>query len=274
LASINFITCHDGLTLHDLVSYNQKHNEANGEDNRDGDDHNRSWNCGVEGPTSDPHVLQLREQQMRNLFTTLLMSQGVPMIRAGDETGHSQLGNNNAYCQDNEISWLSWQLNAPARQRLKFVQRLVRLRERLIRHRFFVRFVWDLSSAPADVRWIRQNGIPMSEADWHDGQTQVGVLLTRRETAALAAHDEVSGHDVFLVFNAHHEPLVVRLPVPPERHLWRVTLDTSDPRRRSARCKSGQYVVAPRSSCIFVSAPAGFLARRLLLRNREQAGFR
>jgi isoamylase len=264
LTSINFITCHDGFTLQDLVSYNQKHNEANGEQNQDGDDHNRSWNCGTEGPTTDPHVLELRERQVRNLLTTLLMSQGVPMIRAGDEIGHSQLGNNNAYCHDNQLSWLSWQLDGSARQRLKFVQRLVRLRQRLIRHEFFVRFVWDLSSTPADVRWIRRDGGPMSEADWHDGKTQVGVLLRRRETAALAATEEVGGQDVFLVFNAHHEPLVVHLPGPPERRFWRITLDSSNPRRRSARCKSGQYVVSARTSCVFASASSGQILRRLL----------
>ncbi len=253
LASIDFVTCHDGFSLQDLVSYNHKHNDANGEENRDGDEHNRSWNCGVEGATTDDEVVRLRDLQVRNILTTLLVSQGVPMIRAGDELGHTQLGNNNAYCQDNEVSWLNWQIDTSARQRLKFVRRLIRFREELIRREVFVRYSWDLSTAPADVHWLRRDGQPMSDADWHDGKPQVGVLLSRRTAAEIPASEDTDERNIFLVFNAHHEPLVVELPERPRQHAWRVSIDTSKPQHRAAHCRNNQYVVAARSSCIFVS---------------------
>jgi len=140
-ASINFVTAHDGFTLEDLVSYNEKHNEANGEDNRDGDSNNRSWNCGVEGPTDDPDVFALRAQQKRNLLATLFLSQGVPMLLAGDELGRTQRGNNNAYCQDNELSWIDWSLRAKNEELITFLQRLAQIRQRhplLHRRSFFL----------------------------------------------------------------------------------------------------------------------------------------
>ncbi len=267
LASVNFITCHDGFSLQDLVSYNQKHNEANGEDNRDGDDHNRSWNCGIEGPTNNREILELRQRQVRNLFTTLLMSQGVPLIRAGDEFGHTQHGNNNAYCQDSELSWLNWELTPDQQQQLDFVCRLMQRRTDLIRRNFFVRFVWDLAEAPAKVHWIRQDGQQMSEQDWHDGKTQVGVLLTRRNSKS-AASRAASGQDVFLVFNAHHEPLVVQLPDQPEGYVWRVTLDTHHPQLRPSLCFQPQYVVEARAISMFVSVKPTSLDRVVQLMRR------
>jgi glycogen operon protein len=250
LASINFVTCHDGFSLRDLVSYNQKHNEANGEGNRDGDDHNRSWNCGAEGATGDRKILDLREQQVRNFLTTLLLSQGVPMIRAGDEIGHSQQGNNNAYCQDNELNWLAWQAQTVARQRIQFLRRLIRFRRELVNRRLFIRYIWDLSLPPADVKWIRQDGLTMAEEDWHNGRCQVGVLLSRQSHRN--PEQEVDDLAVFLAFNAYHEPLVIRLPQLSVPRRWKRMLDTRLPRSRPRHCQDGQYIVAARSSCIFV----------------------
>ena len=161
-ASINFITAHDGFTLHDLVSYNEKHNEANGEDNRDGESHNRSWNCGVEGPTDDPAIKALRERQKRNFLATLFFSQGVPMLLAGDEMGRTQLGNNNAYCQDNEVSWVHWDLGPEARQLLEFTQRIIALRNAhpLFRRRTFFRgrAVRDPEVKDIDLAHARRQG--------------------------------------------------------------------------------------------------------------------
>src|SRR5262249_31001769 len=159
--SVNFITAHDGFTLNDLVSYNDKHNEANGEDNRDGTDNNLSWNCGAEGPTDDPAIIALRQRQMRNLLATLLLSQGTPMILAGDEFGHTQRGNNNAYCQDNEISWLEWDaLNEAGQAQTAFVRRLSMLRQAfpILRRGRFLTAEWNEELQVKDVTWINASG--------------------------------------------------------------------------------------------------------------------
>ncbi|MGH6630036.1 MAG: glycogen debranching protein GlgX, partial [Burkholderiales bacterium] len=164
-ASINFITAHDGFTLNDLVSYNEKHNEANGDENRDGHDHNLSWNCGVEGPTGDPAILALRARQQRNLLATLLLSQGVPMLQAGDEIGRTQQGNNNAYCQDNEISWLDWELDEPRRRLLDFTRYLIRLfhEHPVLRRRKFFQGRRIRGSEIRDLVWFRADGQEMTE---------------------------------------------------------------------------------------------------------------
>jgi glycogen operon protein len=269
LASINFITCHDGFTLQDLVSYNRKQNEANGENGQDGDDHNRSWNCGAEGVTSDPAILELRERQVRNFFTTLFLSQGTPMIRAGDELGQSQLGNNNVYGQDNVLSWMSWDLAESQQERLKFVRRLTRLRKDLIERNFFIRFVWDLSLPTADVHWIRHDGQRMLDQDWHDGKTQVGVLFTNLQSPRHLTPIAHAG-DIFLVFNSYHEPLVAHLPDHVERHLWRLRVDTFRPEHRQTFCRAGQFVVEPRSVCVFELSEPKWLDRvRLAIEQRS-----
>ncbi len=190
LASVNYVTCHDGFTLRDLVSYADKHNEANQEDNRDGAYDNASANYGVEGPTDDPAVRTLRARQQRNLLATLLLSQGVPMLLGGDEIGRTQQGNNNTYCQDNEISWVDWQLDGEARALLAFVRALVALvyREPLLRRAgFFTGTPVDDRGTP-DVRWLAPNGAEMTEADWHDGGRRTfGVCLAGAASAAPAA---------------------------------------------------------------------------------------
>src|ERR687898_572297 len=172
--SINFVTCHDGFTLNDLVSYNDKHNEANGEENRDGESHNRSWNCGVEGPTDDPAVNALRLRQKRNFLATLFLSQGVPMLLAGDEFGRTQLGNNNAYCQDNEISWLDWKLDRPRRELLQFTRFLIRFRDEhpVLRRRHFFQGRRIRGSEVKDLAWFRPDGKEMSDEDWNNAEAR------------------------------------------------------------------------------------------------------
>src|SRR5215475_932749 len=168
VASVNFVTCHDGFTLADLVSYDRKHNEANGDANRDGTDDNRSWNCGAEGPTDNPDVLAVRARQQRNMLATLLLSQGVPMLLGGDELGRTQRGNNNAYCQDNELSWFDWTLDERRRALLDFTRRLIELRRKhaVLRHRRFLMgdFIWD--SQFKDLAWLRPDGSEMAPEDW------------------------------------------------------------------------------------------------------------
>ncbi len=173
-ASINFVTCHDGFTLEDLVSYENKHNEANLEDNRDGSDHNLSWNCGVEGPSDDLDINRLRAKQKRNFLATLLLSQGVPMLLAGDEFGRSQRGNNNAYCQDNEVSWIDWRLSEANADLLEFVKLLIAIRKEhpMFRRRHFFQGRRDKKSGLKDIIWLNSDGEEMGDEDWHDGQAR------------------------------------------------------------------------------------------------------
>ncbi len=210
-ASINFITAHDGFTLRDLVSYNEKHNEANGEGNRDGSDDNRSWNCGVEGPTDDPAVLALRARQQRNFIATLLLSQGVPMLVGGDEAGRTQDGNNNAWCQDNELSWLDWE-NVDG-ELLEFTRKLIRFREAhpvCRRTRFFT----GTGAHLPDVWWMRPDGRRMTRRDWDDGLIPaIGVFLNGDELGSDTAQGGPLRDDSFLMlFNAHFEQVEFRLP--------------------------------------------------------------
>ncbi len=207
-ASINLVTAHDGFTLRDLVSYNDKHNEANKEDNRDGESHNRSWNCGAEGPTDRQDVNELRKRQQRNFLATLLLSQGVPMLVAGDELGRTQKGNNNAYCQDNELSWLDW-VQAD-HELLAFTQLVINLRKQhptFRRRRFFEgRPIWG---AESDIKWLMPSGAEMSESDWHNGFAKsFQVFLNGHAIASVGSHgDRILDDDFTLLFNAHHEPL-------------------------------------------------------------------
>jgi glycogen operon protein len=224
-ASVNFITAHDGFTLHDLVSYNEKHNEANGEDGADGTTDNRSWNCGVEGPTDDPSVLALRARQERNFLATLLLSQGVPMLLGGDEWGRSQGGNNNAWCQDNELSWFQW--DRADGELLAFVRRLIELRRA---HPVFRRtkFFEGKGEVLPDVWWMRPDGRRMTRRDWDNLESRaIGVFLNGDELQAENAYgEEVRDESFLILFNAHFEPVPFRLPARRFGTRWELVLST------------------------------------------------
>jgi glycogen operon protein len=230
LASINFVTCHDGFTLHDMVAYNDKHNEANGEDNRDGESHNRSWNCGVEGDTDDPAVLELRGRQMRNFIATLLLSQGVPMISHGDEFARTQRGNNNAYCQDNELAWVEWPEDDP--DLLRFTRAMVWLRKDhpvLRRRRFFHgRPVQGTYDELSDIAWFTPEGAEMTQRDWNSARASaLTVFLNGNAISEPGTRGERIADDSFLLmFNAAPKPLDFVVPVDHGRQ-WEVVVDTS-----------------------------------------------
>ena len=215
-ASINFITAHDGFTLEDLVSYNDKHNEANLEDNRDGNNHNLSWNCGVEGPTDDPAIKALRERQKRNMLATLLLSQGVPMLLAGDELGRTQGGNNNAYCQDNSISWIDWSLNDDRRKLLEFVRRMVHIRRThpVFRRRHFFQGRPLHGGDIKDIAWIKPDGAEMTAEEWNqDFARCLGVYLAGGALHEVGARGRrVTDDDFVVLFNAHHDEVPFTLP--------------------------------------------------------------
>ena len=253
VASVNFITCHDGFTLHDLVSYDHKHNEANGEDNRDGSDDNRSWNCGAEGPTRRRTVVALRERQKRNFLTTLFLSQGVPMLLAGDEMGRTQQGNNNAYCQDNEVSWVHWQgvgaaltagrsasrprsaAQARSRELLNFVRVLIQFRADhpvFRRRRFFHgKAVRGVRHQLGDIAWFTPAGNEMTDADWETGSAKsLTVFLNGDEISELGRRGESIRDDSFLLlFNVGELDLEFALPPPHYGVLWTKVLDTAVP---------------------------------------------
>jgi glycogen operon protein len=261
VASINFVTAHDGFTLTDLVSYNERHNEANLEDNRDGESHNRSWNCGVEGPTDDPAVLELRARQRRNFLTTLFLSQGVPMLLSGDELGRTQGGNNNAYCQDNELSWLDW--SAVDADLLDFTRRLIDLRRS---HPVFHRRRW-FDGRPLvdgdhgtirDIGWFRPDGNQMTHDDWNVGFARtIGVALSGELIPSPGPRGErISDDDFFCVFNAHDQRLDVRLPEALHDGRWVVEIDTYDPGRDLPPVKPGDtFAVEGRASLILRRTP-------------------
>jgi glycogen operon protein len=232
VASINFIVAHDGFTLRDLVSYNDKHNDANGEDNNDGESHNRSWNCGVEGPTDDPEITALRQQQERNFLATLLVSQGVPMICHGDELGRTQGGNNNGYCQDNEITWVDWE-NAD-QELVDFASRVSALRAEhpvFRRRRFFNgRPVRQRGSAGVpDISWFRPDGSEMSDEDWDTGfGKSVAVYLNGNGIPDLDPRGQRVTDDSFVVcFNGHHGPIEFTLPPEEFGAAWVPVIDTA-----------------------------------------------
>jgi isoamylase len=230
-ASINFVTAHDGFTLQDLVSYNEKHNEANGENNRDGNNDNRSWNCGAEGPTDDANIQALRAKQKRNFIATLLLSQGVPMVYAGDAIGHTQMGNNNAYCQDNPISWLGWVLQPEDRNLLAFVQRMINLRKRhpVFRRRRFFQGRPIKGANVKDVLWLNPKGSEMSEDEWRDPSVCcLGMFLAGQGLEETDERGRKVGDENFLVLlNAHHEDVVFTLPAFHPGFRWGAWMDTS-----------------------------------------------
>ncbi len=231
-ASINFVTAHDGFTLNDLVSYNQKHNEANLEDNRDGTDDNRSWNHGVEGETDDPAILELRARQRRNFLTTLLLSQGTPMLLGGDEFGRTQHGNNNAWCHDDELSWYSWE-DTPERRALRdFTRRLITLRREhpVFRRQTFLLGKQVKGSGLADVWWFRSDGRKMTRANWQGEERLLGMFLNGREITAPGRFGEDIEDDSFIVlFNADGEDCVFVLPRRRFGARWTLELSTADP---------------------------------------------
>ncbi|NNJ10258.1 glycogen debranching protein GlgX [Chloroflexales bacterium ZM16-3] len=250
--SINFITAHDGFTMRDLVSYNEKHNEDNGEGNRDGDNHNNSWNCGVEGPTDDPEIREIRLRQIRNLLATLLLSQGTPMLLAGDERGRTQQGNNNAYCQDNPISWLDWSPNAEAEGLLSFTRMLIALRKShpILRRRGFFTGRLSPGGAEYDVEWLSPDGQEVDPSLWNSPDLRcIGLLLNGKVMRETDEQGHPVRDDVLLaLFNAGHEPVPFILPDWPDDPVWEVLIDTADPEGNGERAPSSEiYELQPRS---------------------------
>ncbi len=260
IASINFVTAHDGFTLRDLVSYNEKHNEANGEDGRDGESHNRSWNCGVEGPSDDPEVQALRLRQQRNFLTTLLLSQGVPMIAHGDEIGRTQQGNNNVYCQDNELSWVNWQLEDSQKELFAFTAALTTLRREhavFRRRRFFAGSAQHGGqSEMGDIAWFQPSGEPMSESHWSVGEATVSVFLNGR---AIPTPDNrgrrVVDDDFLVLFNADHEERTFRLPGQEWGEHWLVEVDTGVSAVDPGWHEPGSEISAKPRSVILLRSP-------------------
>ncbi|HZY86885.1 MAG TPA: glycogen debranching protein GlgX [Gemmataceae bacterium] len=255
-ASINFVTCHDGFTLEDLVSYNDKHNEANGEGNKDGANDNNSWNCGVEGPTDGPAIKALRARQKRNLMATLILSEGVAMICGGDELGHTQKGNNNAYCQDNELTWLNWELNDEQRAFLEFVQRVVRVwKEQPVfqrRHFFLGRSI--RGTDVKDISWLEPSGEEMTDDAWSTGFVKcLGVRLAGDLIGDVDERGEpIVGDTLLLLLNAHHEPIPFTLPTHKEGQRWERLVDTAEAANEPAILKGGEkFDLQGRSLAVF-----------------------
>jgi pullulanase/glycogen debranching enzyme len=249
-ASVNFITAHDGFTLNDLVSYNERHNEANQEGNRDGHSDNRSWNCGAEGPTEDPGINALRERQIRNLLATLLLAQGTPMLLAGDELGRTQGGNNNSYCQDNEISWLDWSVGERGQNLLRFVKRLIRLRHTypILRRNRFLTGEYNPELEVKDVTWINATGAEMQEENWRDAATRCFGMLMDGRAQSTGIRQRGKDATLLLVLNAHHDVVKFTLPACPGGAHWSLLLDSNRPAAPPARFSSGSvYEVTARS---------------------------
>jgi len=259
-ASINFITAHDGFTLHDLVSYNEKHNDENGENNQDGESHNRSWNCGAEGITGDETIVALRQKQKRNFLTTLFLSQGVPMLVAGDELGRTQQGNNNAYCQDNEISWINWQ-NAD-RNMLHFTQKLTHFQNA---HPVFCRRRWFKGrpiqgSGVEDIAWFLPNGSSMTEENWReDFAKTLGVFLNGKALKAEGPRGEhLIDNSFYIVFNAYDNELPYVLPSEEFGTAWTKVIDTHEgfiDEEGNQNFLPGEIITVPGRSVIVLKEP-------------------
>ncbi len=254
-ASINFITAHDGFTLADLVSYNNKHNEANAEHNADGENHNLSWNCGAEGPTSDRRILELRARQRRNLMATLMLSVGVPMISGGDEIGRTQGGNNNAYCQDNEISWTAWDLDAERRDFLDFTRRLIQIWKDhpVLRRRKFFQGRRIRGADVSDIAWLDPTGREMTDDTW--SSPDVRCLGVRLNGDAIDEVDErggrISSDTLLLLLNADEHSVAFTLPATSAEERWETLIDTADPWAPSRRLRAGgRYELLGRSMAV------------------------
>ena len=258
VASVNFITAHDGFTMNDLVSYNEKHNEANGEGNRDGESNNRSWNCGVEGPTNIPDVNDLRQRQMRNMFATLLFSQGIPMICGGDEVARTQQGNNNAYCQDNEISWTNWHLDKGRKELLAFVSKLIHLRldhPVLHRRRFFTgRGPGDDSNMIPQVEWFDHTGSIMDMDDWQNTHAfSMMIYLNGSDIPEVDWYgNRMVDNDFILIFNAHYEPIMFTLPDERYGRKWQLVVDTHNPDGPELSYEAGFMITAQSRSFLML----------------------
>ena len=258
VASVNFITAHDGFTMNDLVSYNEKHNEANGEGNRDGESNNRSWNCGVEGPTNIPDVNDLRQRQMRNMFATLLFSQGIPMICGGDEVARTQQGNNNAYCQDNEISWTNWHLDKGRKELLAFVSKLIHLRldhPVLHRRRFFTgREPGDDSNTIPQVEWFDHTGSIMDMDDWQNTHAfSMMIYLNGSDIPEVDWYgNRMVDNDFILIFNAHYEPIMFTLPDERYGRKWQLVVDTHNPDGPELSYEAGFMITAQSRSFLML----------------------
>jgi glycogen operon protein len=253
---VNFVTCHDGFTLNDLVSYDHKHNEANKEDNRDGASDNISWNCGAEGSSDDVAINELRERKKRSFLATLMFSQGVPMLLAGDEISHTQQGNNNAYCQDNELTWLNWNLDERRQALLDFTQRLVEIRAEqpvLQRRRYFHGSALEGESA-TDLAWLNVDGTEMAQDAWTNGFTKcLGLVLFGDSVDVDEYGGEISGDTLLIIFNGDHgEPIPFTLPELEERRPWERIIDTADPDADEEAFDAGHaYPVQPAALALF-----------------------
>jgi glycogen operon protein len=259
-ASINFVTCHDGFNLQDLVSYNEKHNEANGENNQDGANDNNSWNCGVEGASDDPGVNKLRAQQKRNFIATLILSQGVPMLLAGDELSHTQQGNNNTYCQDNELTWLNWQLDDEKREFLEFVKDVIRLRseEPVFQRRKFFQGRAIFGGDVADITWFEPSGKTMGEEAWSAGFNQCfGCVLAGDLVGDVDERGEpIVGDSILILMNAHYEAIPFTLPTRFKNQRWQRIIDTADPQAPEEEVPANEpYTLHGRSVAVLRSAP-------------------
>ena len=263
-ASVNFVTAHDGFTLDDLVSYNDKHNEANGEENRDGHSDNRSWNHGVEGPTDDSAIIDLRERQKRNLLATLLLAQGTPMLLGGDEFGRTQRGNNNGYCQDNEISWVNWDHGERALALTEFTRRLIELRRHypVLRQGRFLTARENGQLGIKDLIWLTATGEEMTAEQWHDPSAKcLGLLLDGRvQTSGIRQRG--SEATLLIIVNAHHEAIDFKLPEVPGGRDWLRLVDTElpdedDDPEDALKIEFGHtYEVTGRSLLLFLLRPA------------------
>ncbi|MBE7204609.1 MAG: glycogen debranching enzyme GlgX, partial [Parafilimonas terrae] len=259
-ASVNFLTAHDGFTLHDTVAYNDKHNEANGEGNRDGHSHNLSYNYGVEGPTDDPGIRAVRLRQMRNMLATLFLSRGTPMLLAGDEFARSQKGNNNAYCQDNEISWLDWGAIAEEERDLaEFTQRLIILRNALpiLSRGRFLTGRYDEEFGIQDVTWLRPDGSEMAPENWSDGEARAFAVRLDGRAQPTGVHRKGGDATLLLLFNAYHDLVTFNLPETVGGEAWTRLLDTNLPDSQDVESFGfGQpYEVTGRSLLMFVLKP-------------------
>jgi isoamylase len=263
-ASVNFITAHDGFTLSDLVSYNDKHNEANQEGNRDGHSDNRSWNHGAEGPTEDPAIVELRERQKRNFLATLLLSQGTPMLLAGDEFGRTQKGNNNGYCQDNEVSWVDWDHDEHAQRLTRFCRRLLAIRRRyvVLRRSRFLTAEWNEELGIKDSTWLDPSGKELNQEQWKDAKARCFGLLIDGRAQGSGIKQRGKEASLLLVFNAHHDVVLFSLPQVNDGGEWQRLVDTNlpdedeDPDEQPRFAFGHQYQVTGRSLLLFEFRPA------------------
>ena len=254
-ASVNFLTAHDGFTLNDIVTYNEKHNEANGEDNKDGNSDNRSWNCGVEGPTDDPEINKLRSRQIRNMLATLLLSQGTPMLLAGDEFGRTQCGNNNAYCQDSEVSWLNWELQDKGKHLVRFVQQLCQLRHRfpILRRNRFYTGAYNEALGVKDLTWINANGREMEDEHWGDSNMKCFGMLMDGRAQPTGIQKRGGDATLLLVINEHSDLVCFTLPESYGGEEWAILMDTNNEENNpKGTSKTGEcYEVTARSTLLF-----------------------